>query len=153
MRSRTKGWVGLGRPSATASHWEGFEGNVGQGPGEHAPPLLDPLESVPHQARLHAFDSVAPPVEPRQVFDLPVPERVARPVSGREFALQSGEPLGIFAEGPHDGGGVFGRRITAVLQGIHFHAFFSGPAAGPGRALGIVPRGVDTPGSQGSRFT
>jgi hypothetical protein len=78
------------------------------------------------------------------------PECVAGPVGGREFALQGCVVLGIFAEGPHDGGFVFGRGITAVLERVHSHALLSGLAARPGQALGIVPRGVDTPGSKTS---
>jgi len=128
----------------------GIEGGRGDLLQALSLPLLDRLEGAPHQARLHALDPVAPPVELGQVLDLPVPERVARPVSRRKFALQGGVALGIFAQGPHHGGLVFRRRITAVLEGVHFHALFSGLAARPGGALGIVPSGVQPPGRKAS---
>jgi len=153
MRSRTQGCVGCGRSSATASHWEGLEGNVSEGPGEPALPLLFCLESAPHQAGLHALDAVAPPVELAQVGDLLVPEGVAGAVGGGEFPLQGCIPFGIFAQGAHDGGFVFRRGITAVLEGVHFHSLFSGLAAGSGGARRIAPGGVEPLGSETSRFT
>jgi hypothetical protein len=95
---------------------------------------------------------VAPPVELAQVGDLLVPEGVAGAVGGREFALQGCIPFGIFAQRAHDGGVVFRRGITAVLHGVHFHALFSGLAAGPGGALRIAPSGVEPLGSKTSGF-
>ena len=147
-----QGVGGLGQVERHRLALGGFEGHVRKVPGERAPPLLDLLESVPHQARLHALEPVAPPVELAQVCDLPVPERVAGAVGGGEFPLQGCIPFGIFAQGAHDGGFVFGRGITAVLEGVHFHALFSGLAAGPGGALRIAPSGVEPLGSKTSRF-
>jgi hypothetical protein len=66
--------------------------------------------------------------------------------------LQGGIPFGIFAQGAHDGGFVFGRGITAVPEGVHLHALFSGLAAGSGGALRIVPSGVEPLGRKTSGF-
>jgi hypothetical protein len=66
--------------------------------------------------------------------------------------LQGGIPFGIFAQGAHDGGFVFGRGITAVLESVHVHSLFSGLAARPGGALRIAPSGVEPLGSETSRF-
>jgi hypothetical protein len=82
-----------------------------------------------------------------------VPEGVAGAVSGGEFALQACIPFGIFAQGAHDGGLVFGRGIAAVLHCVHFHALFSGLAAGSGGALRIAPSGIEPLGSETSGFT
>jgi len=131
----------------------GFEGHVSEVPGKPAPTLLDPLESVPHQAGLHALDPVAPPVELSQVGDLLVPEGVAGAVGGLEFPLQVCIPFGIFAQGAHDGGFVFGRGITPVLDSVHFHTLFAGLAARPGGALRIAPSGVEPLGSETSGFS
>ena len=81
--------MGLGRSSATASHWEGSKVTSARSRASERRSLLDLLESVPHQARLHALEPVAPPVEPRQVFGLPVPERVAGAVGGRQFPFRA----------------------------------------------------------------
>ena len=143
---------GLGQVGRHRLALGGFEGNVSEVPGEPAPSLLDPLESVPHQARFHALDAVATPVELGQVGDLPVPEGVAGAVGGGEFPLQGCIPFGIFAQGAHDGGFVFGRGIAAVLEGVHSHALLSGLAAGAGGALRIAPSGVEPLGSETSRF-
>jgi hypothetical protein len=81
-----------------------------------------------------------------------VPEGVAGAVGGGEFPLQGRIPFGIFAKSAHDSGLVFRRRITAVLKRVHFHALFSGLAAGSGGALSIVPGGVEPLGSKTSGF-
>jgi hypothetical protein len=83
---------------------------------------------------------------------LVVPEGVAGAVAGGEFPLQGCIPFGIFAQGAHDGGFVFGRSITAVPESVHSHALLSGLAARSGGALRIAPGGVKPLGSETSRF-
>jgi len=104
-------------------------------------PVVDPLQGAPLQAIFRPLQPFAAPVEPGEVLNLLLPERVAGTEGAPEFLGEDLELFRVFAQRKHGLALIFVADVNAVLQGIELGVLLGGGAARSGGMLGIVARG------------
>ena len=96
----------------------GVEGDAGHLLLAVVLPVVDGLQGSTPQAVLHPLQAVAAGVEPGQVLDLLLVERVAGTIGAHEFLGEGLELFRVFAQREHGLVAIFVPGVCAVLQGI-----------------------------------
>ena len=119
----------------------GVEGDAGHLLLAAVLPVVDRLQGAPLQAFLRPLEPFAATVEPGEVLDLLLPERVAGTEGAHEFLCEGLELFRVFAQRQHGLAVIFVADVSAVLQGIELGVLLGGGAARSGGMLGILARG------------